>query len=282
VKVVLNGQGADETAAGYPSYFTNYWHSLLRAGRLLHAWSEIASHSRSHRRPAGQVLLRQLQLLARSFLARSPAFRRLSSARAARGVRAHPWIVSDVAAQLAPIPDAIPDYGLRPVLAKSVHENPLPLYLRVEDRNSSAHSIELRVPFLDYRLVELLFGLPDNWCMRGPWNKYVQREGMRTRIPEPARVRMDKMGFPVPTRQWFAGPLYDSLRELLSSREMRERGIYRMDAVLADLYRHHRGEGMASDGLFDGAQFELWCRQSHTQSASAPAYPLPPNGALLK
>lgn len=262
LKVVLNGQGADETAAGYPSYFINYWHSMLRAGRLLDAWSEIADHCKSHGRTAGQVFVRQLQFLVRTILARAPVYRSLSRLRAENRLRNHPWIVQDLAEHVAPAPDAAKDYRLWPVLAKAVYEDPLPIYLRIEDRNASAHSIEARVPFLDYRLVELLFRMPDNWRMRGPWNKYIQREAMRGRIPEVVRSRVDKMGFPTPAQQWFAGPLYEPLRDLLTSQETRERGIYRVDAVLADLDRHRNGEGPFPDQVFHIAEFEMWCRQS--------------------
>jgi asparagine synthase (glutamine-hydrolysing) len=262
LKVVLNGQGADETAAGYPSYFINYWHSLLRAGRLHEAWSEIVSHSAAHGRSARTVFTHQLQFLARSLLARWSAYRGLSQWRAAHRQRSHPWIKTEVAEYLPRPADTPPDYRLRPALARSVYQDPLPLYLRVEDRNSSAHSIEVRVPFLDHRLVELLFRLPDNWRMRGPWNKYVQREAMRDRIPERVRVRVDKMGFPTPAKQWFAGPLFEPLHDLFSSQKTRERGIYNVDAVLSDLDRHRRGKATISGQVFDLAEFELWSRQS--------------------
>lgn len=270
LKVVLNGQGADETAAGYPSYFSNYWHGLLRAGRVHGAWSEIAAHTRVHGGSTSARFVQQLQYLARNYLARIPAYRRQSDLRAAQRLRANPWIKSELVDHLVPSRGAPPDNRLPPVLARSVYQNPLPLYLRVEDRNASAHSIEARVPFLDYRLVELLFQLPDNWRMRGPWNKYIQREAMRGRIPELVRTRVDKMGFPTPARKWFAGQLYEPLRELLASQKTRERGIYDVDAVLDDLDRHHRGQGGISAPVFEIAEFELWSRQAECPQADSP------------
>jgi asparagine synthase (glutamine-hydrolysing) len=110
--------------------------------------------------------------------------------------------------------------------------------------------------------------------MRGPWNKYVQREAMRKRIPDLVATRVDKMGFPTPAQEWFSGPLYEPLRDLLSSQKTRERGIYNMDAVLADLDRQHQsqGQGAISAPLFAIAEFELWCRQSDcAQTPSAVA-----------
>src|SRR5262249_26283039 len=156
------------------------------------------------------------------------------------------WITSDVAENLHRN-DSASDQRLWTVLANSVSCHPLPLYLRVEDRNSSAHSIEVRVPFLDHRLVELLFRLPDDWRMRGIWNKYVQREAMRCRIPENVRTRRDKMGFPIPDRTWFRGPLYEPIRDLLSSRKTRERGVFHVDKIVAELDRQRHDAAVSPD-----------------------------------
>lgn len=270
LKVVLNGQGADETAAGYPSYFVNYWHSLLRSGHWGKAWAEIGAYSATRNQPHIKTFAQQVIFLARNQAARLPAYRRVSRARAARQALDHPWLSADLAAHLSQQDDAVPDYRLWPTLAKSVQQSPLPIYLRVEDRNSSANSVEVRVPFLDYRLVEMLFQLPDDWRMRGPWNKYVQREGMRDKIPEVVRARVDKMGFPTPAQKWFAGPLYEPLRDLLGSQQTRERGIFKVDRLLADLDRHHRGEGAMAAQVFDLAEFELWCRQSEREQQTLP------------
>ena len=265
LKVVLNGQGADETAAGYPSYFGNYWHSLLRAGRFQDAWSEIANHSVVHGHSAGSVFIAQLQFLARSYLARLGIYRSISHKRSLKRLHSNPWMARDLAQYLPTQANTVPDYGLPQTLKKSVYASPLPLYLRVEDRNSSAHSLEVRVPFLDYRLVELLFQLPNNWKMRGPWNKYIQREAMRGKVPEIVRARVDKMGFPTSAQKWFAGQLYEPLRDLLTSQKTRERGIYDIDAIVANLDRNRQNGDAIAAPVFDIAEFELWSRQSEQQ-----------------
>jgi asparagine synthase (glutamine-hydrolysing) len=149
-------------------------------------------------------------------------------------------------------------WDLDGVLAREVTRSPLPLYLRIEDRNSMAHSIEARLPFLDYRLVTLMFSLDSEWRLRGPWNKYILRQAMRGRIPELVRVRVDKMGFPVPWRQWAAKDLHEPMREIIASRQARERGIYNTDAVLRDFERCRRGEGDFTHRMFNAVGFELW------------------------
>jgi len=71
----------------------------------------------------------------------------------------------------------------------------LPAILRHEDRNSMHFSIESRVPFLDYRLIDFVFSLADRWKIRGGTTKYILREAMKTKLPEEIRVRKDKIGF---------------------------------------------------------------------------------------
>jgi asparagine synthase (glutamine-hydrolysing) len=266
VKVVLNGQGADETAAGYPAFFRHYWHSLMRAGRPLRAWNEMAAFVRHHGGDTGQHFRSQLDLGLRNALSALPPYRALARRRAAAAAGASPWLQPELCRQALP-QLASRDQRLPATLSNAVSVAPLPLFLRVEDRNASAHSIEGRVPFLDYRLVELLFQLPDDWHMRGHWNKYVQREALRGRIPELVRTRVDKMGFPVPSRRWLCGAMYEMARDLLGSRAARERGIYNVPALLQKLDRMKADEAEPAIPLFDIVEFELWCRMEPPQAS---------------
>jgi asparagine synthase (glutamine-hydrolysing) len=84
------------------------------------------------------------------------------------------------------------------------------------------------------------------------------REAMRDRIPESVRSRPDKMGFAVPQRQWFADLLYEPMQDLLNSQEVRERGIYNVNAIQRDLDLHKQGEVDLSSRLFNLFQFEIW------------------------
>jgi asparagine synthase (glutamine-hydrolysing) len=142
----------------------------------------------------------------------------------------------------------------------------------VEDRNSMAHSVEARLPFLDYRLVSLLFQLGSEWKMRGPWNKYILREAMRGCIPESVRSRPDKMGFPAPAGRWFRTMLYEPMQDLLASGAVRTRGLYNVDAIRRDLRRHRAGEIDVSDRLFTIAQTESWFALE-SQNAEQPFAP---------
>ena len=156
--------------------------------------------------------------------------------------------------------DAAIGASLRAERAHATMGCPMPVYLRTEDRNSMAHGVEGRVPFLDHRLVELAFGIPEQMLLRGPLNKFVLREAMTSRIPAVVRERIDKMGFPHPRKSWFQTHLAGATRDILSDRQTRESGMLNTPRILDDLDRHARGDGDFSTGLFNVVQLELWRR----------------------
>jgi asparagine synthase (glutamine-hydrolysing) len=259
IKVILNGQGADETIAGYGVYFAHYWYTLLAEGRILRLWDEIRAYCLVQGGEPGTEFKKVLGNFARTQLYRIPSLRRASAKRHRRRAINNHWFTRDFTSQL-PEENLIPEQPLDKVLKYSVERALLPLYLRTEDRNSMAHGVEARLPFMDYRLVSLLFQLPAEWKMRGSWNKYVLREAMRNRIPESVRSRPDKMGFNFPLKTWVGTSLYEPLHDILSSQAVRERGIYDAPAIRRDLERHQRGDINVSSELFNVAQFEAWSK----------------------
>ena len=146
------------------------------------------------------------------------------------------------------------------ILKQSVTEEPLPIYLRVEDRNSMACSIEARVPFLDHRLVEFGFSLASDWKLHGPWNKFILREAMRGRIPELVRTRGDKMGFPTSVASWLRTDLYQPARDLLQSART-ELPYLRIDRVQQQLEQLRQGKGGRAADIIRVLQVLLWQRK---------------------
>jgi len=260
VKVILNGGGPDEFLAGYHNLFGNYWYTLLRAGHGREAWHEICAYCGAHGGDARAFFRKSLYTQVKSVMGRVSAYRHLARWKRSREVQKGSWFTPELSDRLPVDNHQYSEPTLDAALRRYVECAPLPFYLRLEDRNSMAHSIEARMPFLDYRLVSLAFQLPPNWKMRGPWNKYALREAMRRRIPESVQNRLDKMGFPVPTKNWFSDALYEPMQDLLSSQEVRERSIYNVDKIRRDLERHRRGEADVSGKLFNLAQFELWSK----------------------
>ena len=256
VRVILNGQGADETLAGYPSFFRNRWEDVRHAAGVVEAVREIASYARVH---GGTVTSLFMELLVRK------ALRTLGQWRVYRGAVAirrrarmkNGWYAPELLNEL-PRQSPVAPASLDGALAFSQAVTPLPLYLRLEDRNAMAHSIEGRLPFLDHRLVEFVRALPGEWKMSGPWNKHLLRESMRRKIPEEVRARVDKMGFPVPARQWFRERLFEPVMDLLGSAS--RSAMVRREVVERDIGRFCAGEIDITDRLFELAQFELWQR----------------------
>ena len=258
VKVVLNGQGSDEILAGYPSYFPDHWYTLLRTAQVTRAWHEIQEYAAWHGASTGQLFLRSLGRLFHQELRRLPPYRRLAGGRRWRRFKHKGWFAPYLLERHAAPDEGYQDSHLNAVLRRSVEQARLPHYLRLEDRNSMAHGLEARLPFMDYRLVSLAFRVPADQKMQGAWNKVLLRRSVRGRVPDSVRNRVEKMGFPTSLHLWMTGALAEPLRDILASRAARERGIYNVEAMLSVLQNDHRIEPEAALKLFHVAEFELW------------------------
>lgn len=256
VKVVLNGQGADEVLAGYRSYFSDYWLELMRAGRFATARREMEAFARGNGQPANGLFPRTLQTFMSQMLHGLPGYASLARQRRRAALVRDGWVSTEVRNHWVPAEQGVAG-TLNEALRWSLERAHLPLYLRTEDRNSMAHGVELRLPFLDYRLVSLAFRLGSEWKIRGEYTKVLLREAMRHRIPENVRSRVQKFGFPTAVDQWFRGALLEPLRDLIASRVVRESGLWNLAQVERDLQRHQRGEANLSGRLFDVAQVSL-------------------------
>src|SRR5262249_58244793 len=96
--------------------------------------------------------------------------------------------------------------GLVELCVVMTQSSNLAMLLHGEDRNSMAHGIEARVPFLDHRLVEFSLGLGDRHKIVGGDTKRVLRVAMADTLPQRIGARRDKIGFSTPEAVWFRGP----------------------------------------------------------------------------
>jgi asparagine synthase (glutamine-hydrolysing) len=140
----------------------------------------------------------------------------------------------------------------------------LPALLQVEDRVSMAHGLESRVPFLDHPVVELAATMPADVKFKDGHMKHVLRESLGPLLPPSVQSRTDKMGFPVPLHEWLRqpGPVRDFVHEVFSTREAREREIVNNRDVLAQLDAEPK-YGRKIWGLLS---LELWQRAFHDRS----------------
>jgi len=107
----------------------------------------------------------------------------------------------------------------------------LPMLLHWEDRDSMAHSVEARVPFLDHRLVEFVLGLPDEAKLSDGMTKRVLREAMRGVLPDEVRVRTDKIGFATAEENWLRREQPDAFRNALREAVDASDGVLRPAAL---------------------------------------------------
>lgn len=204
IKVVLDGQGADEYFAGYTSFLVPAILDHLAAGRVGDAAATLGVLVRD--KGLSQLLLRDLRGSLVRVLGRN-------ATRAAD----RSWIAPGMMRALEELPTApiVAATRLRRTSLTYLERHSLPALLRYEDRNSMRFSLESRVPFLDHRLVETVLRLPDDALLQRGRTKAVLRDAMRGIVPDSVLDRRDKLGFASPMAKWVAHLAVPALRDLL-------------------------------------------------------------------
>ncbi len=247
IPVVLGGQGADEALCGYQKYrYFYFWHlfrdrnpRLFR--ELLMSWRYGTS---THERLASAA--RYLPgTLRRAF---SPA-ERLCNADFRRNVNF---------------------VGKKPGAAGSIAErqkidltySSIPAFLRHEDRNSMAHSVESRHPFLDYRLVEFAVNCPPEFKLRDGWSKWILRNAMKGILPEKVRLRRTKLGFDAPDATWMRLGLQNGYRGLWDTPKLRMERFLHGKNLARECKKFLSGASSAlpANSLFLAVSLELWAK----------------------
>jgi asparagine synthase (glutamine-hydrolysing) len=138
------------------------------------------------------------------------------------------------------------------------------------DRMSMAHSLEVRPPFLDHRIVEFAASLPASLKIRGSRQKIVLKELMKGKLP-PAILDRKKIGFDIPAHEWLRGPLRPLLVETLTAGVSEHAGLFRGDVIEGLLRDHLERRTNAGFHLWGLMILFLWMKNWRIQSASSSA-----------
>ena len=202
VKVVLNGHGPDEMLGGYSSYIPQAIGDSIFGLR----WGEALGEMTAMRDTHG---LSRRESLKRGLGTRMPRW--LRSRGELDGALGSPLLRADSRELLRRSAEPPAEFPVRGALAQALCQdffrNSLPNWLHLEDRISMSESIEAREPFLDYRIVEFAFSLPNRFKIERGVTKRVLREAMRSRLPADIVNNSKKVPFSGPDAQWIRGPL---------------------------------------------------------------------------
>lgn len=151
----------------------------------------------------------------------------------------------------------------------------LPCCVRAQDRHGEAFGLSHILPFLDHRLVELMFRVPSRLKIRDGVTKYLLRRAMEGVLPDETRNRVKKTGWNAPAHVWFSGKGRDFLMDLVRSRSFRERGVYDAAEVERLAADHERivSTGAREDNhmmfFWQLVNLELWLRSVDALKAEA-------------
>jgi len=228
IKVMLDGQGADELLAGYRSYVPARLSSLLRQGRFVDA---VRFAENAGRLPGMRGRLR-LWLKTASLLLPEVGSRWLQNCRLPTWLNAGWFHERGVA--LYALGGVKSRDRLREELRQTVATTSLPMLLRYEDRNSMASSIESRVPFLTPGLADFVLRLPEEYILgQDGTTKNVFRQAMRGIVPHAVLDRRDKIGFATPEQRWLK-TLRPWVEQTLASDRARNIAALHLPAVMRD------------------------------------------------
>ena len=138
----------------------------------------------------------------------------------------------------------------------------IPSSLRAEDRNTMAFSIESRSPFIDYRLAEFCFSLPNKFKIRGGIGKWLLRESMENILPDEIRLRKDKAGFIAPADIWFRTVNKNEILDLINSSNFRSSKYLDVKKVKQLFEEHVLGKKNHHMFLWQMINVELWLRKN--------------------
>lgn len=187
-KVMLDGQGGDETLLGYERYYPSYLLSLSFK-EMCKGFIKASDNSKLSK----FSLLAYCAYFLSATLRKQRLLKRNSFIKAEYFPKVNWYFLNKLAKSYNDI------FKLQKL---EIFETQMPHLLRYEDRNSMAHSIEARLPFIDYQLVETALSLPNNYKINDGWTKFLLRKAIDDYLPKSITWRKNKIGFEAPADIW--------------------------------------------------------------------------------
>lgn len=262
VKVLLDGQGADELLGGYDFFYNGKLKELLRqntlrskikAIRLIHSFQKMWMEQ--------ETFLDKDLLLKALGKTGYEVYKRKADARAAQKLADPPVKYQKRFAQIDLKIKPWKNHSITNELDKELNEHlqyrTLPRILHDVDRNSMARSLEVRLPFLDYRLVEFTYTLSDEDKIHGHWTKYIMRKSCKKYLPEKICGRRNKIGFPAPFDQWLRDERFKTeIKKYLDA--FKERNIVDGRSLDRCYQKHQLKKGNWEEPFFRIMMLEMW------------------------
>lgn len=259
MKVMLDGQGADEILGGYLPSLGYYFAELFKTGKWGKLKREISDFKKVHPDFNIKSLYRNMVFALAQGLPNW--LYNILSANARKGAISfldRRFVKKYGHSFKLPryFKDQFKDFSYWQLKQVS-----LPSLLRYEDRNSMTYSIESRVPFLDYRLVEFIFALPDSQIIQNGISKWVLRDALKDLLPEAIYNRQDKVGFATPEEIWFKKYIRSNIEELINSESFKNRPYWNYKDLKIYFDEIMSGKRQFDFTIWRWINLELWMRE---------------------
>jgi asparagine synthase (glutamine-hydrolysing) len=247
VPVVLGGQGGDEILCGYQKYRYFYLLQLLRKGNPRVIRESVLSIKN------GTKFYWTLDSAARYFP--SIVSRQFCSVDRLCNSVFH-----------AEFARTVPGIGAGPSIPErqktDLTYSSIPALVHSEDRNSMAHSVESRLPFLDYKLAEFAVNCPTSLKLRDGWSKWILRQALKGTLPEKVRLRRTKLGFNPPECEWMLQGLQNGHRDFREPNKLRMDRFLKASKLALEcnkFFKRNPG-ALPTDTIFRAVSLELWAQ----------------------
>ncbi len=251
VTVALNGQGADEQLAGYHYFYGFYFKDLLKRLKIFTLIRELFYYTSEHKSLFGIKTFIYFLL---------PKSLRTNLRIGANSIYDNQFVDKYKKSNL--VDDNL--YGSKSLKDSLLNhfEYKLEHLLKREDRNSMRFSIESRVPFLDYRLVEKTLASKSKMLIYKGVTKHILRESMKGILPEKIRNRKDKTGFETPDAKWFRKNEWQNIiNEIICSETFKNRNIFDIEKTKSFYNDYLNEKNSNSSQIWRIINLELWFRK---------------------